>query len=79
MSDLDVDDLVLEPFSKASHAILELGSCFEPWVGYGDDIDMRKRMADKRLEVLREGAKGVVTSLRWLSLRVEVIGRGRVY
>ena len=67
--DLDINHLVLKPFSKASHTFSELASSLESWISDCNDVNVWQCMADECLEVLRKGLEGILTSLRKVNSR----------
>lgn len=62
MRDLDVDDFVLQPFSEAGDAFLQLSPGLEARIGDGKDIDFGEGMADERAQVLRKISECVITA-----------------
>ena len=51
------------PFSKPTHAFLEIPSCFELGICHRLDRDLGQRMADQGAQMLREAAEGVIAAL----------------
>lgn len=62
MGNLEVNDFVLQPFSKTRNTFGQFAAGFEARVGDSEDIDSRERMADERAQMLRKLSECVIAT-----------------
>lgn len=61
---LEIDHLVLQPFSESCNTIVQVASRLVPRICNGNDIYLRQRMTDQRTEVFWKRSKGIIATLK---------------